>query len=72
MQREGAPIRAGVDDDFAHSGLSLAKGNVDRAARFVRIGELLRPDPEHRFPDWHPVLAHRGLPVCSYSRVAAP
>jgi len=57
----GAP-RASVLSEFATLGVSLASANPDRSAGFVRIGELLRPDPERRFPSWHALAGQLGSP----------
>jgi hypothetical protein len=53
------PIRRKIGDplglrtEFAMLGLSLAEANENRAAGFVRIRELLRPDPDRLFPGWY-------------------
>ena len=56
----GAP--ATVRDEFDLLGLPLLEGNEDRSAGFVRIGELLRADPEHKFPAWHKRAGEPGSP----------
>jgi hypothetical protein len=56
----GAP--ATVRDEFAQLGVELLEGNEDRAAGLVRIRELLRLDPKHPFPLWHPRAGESGAP----------
>ena len=42
--------------------IALLAGNNDRAAGHARIKELLKLDPEHHFPEWHPLYGHTGAP----------
>jgi hypothetical protein len=56
----GAPYRA--RDEFADFGLPLDVGNEDPVAGMLRIAELLRPDQEHRFAEWHGRVGEMGSP----------
>lgn len=58
--RWGEP--ANVADEFRHLGVSLTHANRDRTAGYVRIAQLLRPDPERPFPGWHPQAGELGSP----------
>lgn len=49
-------------DEFANLGIHLVKANNDRVAGYVRIAQLLSPDPDHPFPDWHPHAGQPGSP----------
>jgi hypothetical protein len=40
----------------------LIGGNNDRQAGHARIKELLKLDPNHRFPEWHPLAGQLGAP----------
>lgn len=52
-----------VADEFAAAGVTLSKAFTnDRVAGYVRIGQLLTPDPGHSFPDWHPRAGEPGAP----------
>ncbi len=48
--------------EFADHGMNFAPAQQDRRAGFARIRELLRPDPAHKFPGWHPMAGARGAP----------
>lgn len=47
-------------DEFARAGMPLVKANNDRTAGYVRLAQLLRPDPARSFPHWH---RRRGEPA---------
>ena len=49
-------------DEFSRVGVPLVKANNDRVAGYVRLAQLLRPDPAHAFPDWHPRHGKLGAP----------
>jgi len=51
-----------VHSEFSKNGIYLVPANNDRQAGFVRISELLRPDPGHKFPDWHERAGEYGAP----------
>jgi hypothetical protein len=59
-------------DEFANAGMPLQKANNDRKAGYVRIAELLKPDPEHAFPTWHPRAGELGSPRLFIVRLHAP
>lgn len=42
--------------------INLLPGNNDPAAGRARISELLKPDLERPFPDWHPRRGEKGSP----------
>lgn len=52
-----------VVDEFAAAGVALKKAFTnDRVAGYVRVGQLLAPDPTHSFPEWHPRAGQPGAP----------
>jgi hypothetical protein len=51
-----------VHSEFAKNGIYLVPANNDRRAGFVRIAEMLRPDPSRSFPDWHERAGDMGAP----------
>lgn len=51
-----------VHGEYAKQGIFLVPANNDRVAGFVRISELLHPDPTHYFPEWHPRAGEPGSP----------
>jgi hypothetical protein len=58
--RWGAP--AMLADEFADNGVPLEPANNDPRAGMIRLRELLRIDPAHRFPSWHPRSGEYGAP----------
>jgi hypothetical protein len=59
--------------EFALLGLPLGEANEDRAAGFVRIRELLRPDPDRAFPDWYEKrVGEKGSPRLFVDRERCP
>jgi hypothetical protein len=59
--RWGQP--ASTADEFTTDmGIPLIRANNDRRAGYIRISELLRPNPERRFPAWHPLAGEPGCP----------
>lgn len=53
---------ASILTEFSEHGIGISLGNNDRAAGYARISELLRPDPNRRFPNWHPLAGESGAP----------
>jgi hypothetical protein len=53
---------AEIADDYADVGVSLVHGDDDRAAGFVRVGELLRVMQQAPLPEWHPHAGAKGAP----------
>lgn len=51
-----------VADEFARAGVTLTRAANDRVAGYVRIGQLLAPDQEHAFPEWHHRAGQPGAP----------
>lgn len=43
-----------LSDEFRDNGVPLVKANNDPRAGLTRLRELLKPDPAHVFPAWHP------------------
>jgi hypothetical protein len=60
LNRWGAP--AVLADEFDDNGVRVTRANNDPRAGLVRLRELLRQDPEHRFPAWHPRSGEPGAP----------
>jgi hypothetical protein len=53
---------ATIVTEFAEHGIGISKANNARDAGYMRIAELLRPDPERLFPRWHPRYGEKGAP----------
>lgn len=53
---------ATIETEFADNGIALKPGNDNPRAGYTRIRELLKLDPERRFPDWHPRRGEPGAP----------
>lgn len=51
-----------VEIEFGDHGIGFAPGQNDRRAGYGRIAELLHPDPDRLFPDWHPRSGQAGSP----------
>jgi hypothetical protein len=51
-----------VHSEFSKHGLFLVPANNDRIEGRVRISEMLRPDMERVFPQWHPKAGEVGAP----------
>lgn len=49
-------------DQYRHAGLACQEGNNHVRDSIARIRQLLQPDPEHRFPAWHPRAGAPGSP----------
>ena len=48
--------------EWSDDQIVLIPGNNDQAAGHARIKELLKLDPSHRFPEWHPRYGELGAP----------
>lgn len=48
--------------EYQDNGLMLLPGQNDRAAGYVRLAELLHPDPDRTFPYWHPRAGEKEAP----------
>lgn len=62
----GAP--AVLADEFTDSGVLVQPANNDPRAGLIRIRELLQPDPERVFPNWHPRSGEGGCPRVFFHR----
>jgi hypothetical protein len=51
-----------IESEFADLGVPLARAHNDPRAGYTRLRELIKPDPKHRFPDWHPFRGRTGSP----------
>jgi hypothetical protein len=51
-----------IHSEFSKNGIFLVPANNDRRAGFSRISELLRKDPSHVYPEWHPNAGQYGAP----------
>jgi hypothetical protein len=60
VNRWGAP--AMLADEFTDNGIRLQKANNDPRAGMARLRELLKLDPMHVFPPWHPLRGQPGAP----------
>ena len=56
----GEPLT--LQDEYERLGIRVQPGNNRRRAGFVRIAELLKPDPARLFPLWHPRAGLPGAP----------
>ena len=64
--RWGQP--AMLADEFTDNGVNVERANNDPRAGLIRIREMLKPDPEHPFPDWHPRRGEMGAPRVFFVR----
>lgn len=66
FHRTGGRSRFGqpqmLDQEFFDSGVPIARANNDPRAGLVRLRTLIEPDPERRFPAWHPLAGEYGSP----------
>lgn len=61
--KQGIPATIATEyQDQSNGKINLVPGNNDRAAGMARIQELLRPDPDRAFPDWHERRGETGAP----------
>jgi hypothetical protein len=51
-----------IETEFADLGIEIARANNEPRVGYTRLRELLRPDPKHRFPDWHVRAGQYGSP----------
>jgi len=51
-----------VELEYNDHGLFFAPGQNERRAGYLRLAELLRPDPDRYFPPWHPKHGQKGAP----------
>lgn len=49
-------------DEFSDNGVPLEEANNDPRAGLIRLRDLLKLDPEHPFPSWHPRAGEKGAP----------
>lgn len=54
--------RTSIGQEFADLGVPVTPANNARDAGYVRVAELLKFDPERRFPEWHPRAGEFGAP----------
>ena len=62
----GAP--AMLTDEFSDNGIVLTAANNDPRAGLARLRELLKLDPTHPFPAWHPLAGEMGSPRVFFTR----
>jgi hypothetical protein len=61
--KHGVPASIATEYSEQSDGkIVLIPGNNDRQAGHLRIKELTKLDPSHRFPDWHPRRGEFGAP----------
>lgn len=60
LTRWGAP--ATIETEFLENGVDLIPANNDPRAGYARLRELVEPDPNRRFPAWHPRYGQTGSP----------
>jgi hypothetical protein len=53
---------ATIATEFEEHGVKLNPGNNDPRAGYTRLRELVEPDPEHPFPEWHRQRGEKGSP----------
>jgi phage terminase large subunit len=51
-----------VEAEYADHGIGFSPGQNDRRAGYARVRELLHPDMERLFPEWHPRRGQPGAP----------
>lgn len=54
--------KATISTEFLDHGISIIPANNNRLAGYVRLRELIEPDSNRRFPDWHPRRGEYGAP----------
>jgi hypothetical protein len=55
--------RTSVMQEFSDHGVGgLTPANNDRQAGYLRLAELIKLDPDRRFPAWHPFAGQQGSP----------
>ena len=64
--RWGEPAK--LADEFSDNGVPVIRANNDPRAGLTRIREMLKLDPEHPFPDWHPKRGEKGAPRVFFVR----
>lgn len=64
--RWGRP--AMLSDEFLENGVPIEPANNDPRAGMARLRELLKLDPAHRFPAWHPRRGEPGAPRLFFVR----
>ncbi len=60
LRKFGAP--ATIHTEFLDNGVNITPANNNPRAGYARLRELLKLDPERRFPDWHPRRGDHGSP----------
>lgn len=60
VRRMGQP--ATIETEFSDHGITIRRGNDNPRAGYTRLRELLKIDPDRRFPDWHPRRGEHGSP----------
>lgn len=60
LTKWGAP--ATIETEFQEHGIDLIPANRDPRVGFARLRELIEPDPQRRFPAWHPLYGETGSP----------
>jgi hypothetical protein len=70
INRWGQP--ASVPTEFSNLGVALQPANNDPRAGLLRLLELVKVDPAHRFPDWHPLRGQEGAPRFYVNSVRCP
>lgn len=51
-----------VEIEFSDYEIAFSPGQNDRRAGYGRVAELLHPDPDRYFPEWHPRTGEKGSP----------
>jgi hypothetical protein len=60
LRKWGEP--ATIETEFEDNGIKILKGNDNPRAGYTRLRELIEPDTERTFPDWHPKRGQPGSP----------
>jgi hypothetical protein len=60
LNKWGQP--ATIATEFEENGVKLTPGNNDPRAGYTRLRELVEPDPDRSFPEWHPRKGEKGSP----------
>lgn len=53
---------ATIASEFSDAGIHLVLGNNNPRTGYARLRELIHPDPDRRFPTWHPRRGEKGSP----------
>src|SRR6185437_788205 len=51
-----------LDLEFTDAGVPISRGNNDPRAGLIRLRDLIEPNEDRKFPEWHPRAGELGSP----------